>query len=464
MIVAVDPTNTSRAIFGGVTILATTNSGASFVDVGNVYGEASSPGGFIHPDYQSIAFTGANSFYVGNDGGVWKTTDLGGTGLASDWTNLNAGLAVTQFYTGSALSATAILGGAQDNGSLGNLAGAAALPAMQTYHGGDGGYTWIDSTPGSSTIYAEYPQLGIEKGSSTLKSGDQYSPYDSFVTTAPCSTGSEAACNDPGVAFIAPFRVDPTNHNRLIAATNHVYQSTSDGTAGTWSAISPDLSDPAQPATYPDFISAMVMGQQTGQTGTILAGTDQGEVWITTNGGTTWSDITANLPAYNSANYVFPNHWINGLAFNPSNTKEAWVAIGALNVGHIWHTNDDTRGASTVWTSLDGSGGTAIGNQVVSSVVPNPLIPGTIYVGTYYGVYGCSACGGCTTTPSWTRLGSGLPNAFVNDVTISADQTTLIAWTHGRGAWTVPLPTPVQTPPLANKVFLPFIPNTASCS
>jgi hypothetical protein len=61
-------------------------------------------------------------------------------------------------------------------------------------------------------------------------------------------------------------------------------------------------------------------------------------------------------------------------------------------------------------------------------------------------------------------LGSGLPNSFVNDLTISADQTTLIAWTHGRGAWSIPLPITVPTPPLANKVFLPLVPNNQACS
>jgi hypothetical protein len=246
--------------------------------------------------------------------------------------------------------------------------------------------------------------------------------------------------------------VDPTNPNHLIAATTQVYESWSGGTAGTWSPISPEF--PQAPGGY---VTQLVMGQQAGQTGIMLAGTYFGTVWITTNGGSTWTEMTGNLPAWNAADDVWPNYWIAGLAFNPSNIKEAWVAISALNVGHVWHTTDDTQGASTVWTSLDGSGATAIGNEVISSVVLNPFQPGTIYVGTYYGVYACSACTGSSPSPSWSRLGTGLPNAYVRDLTISFDKTTLLAWTHGRGVWTLPLPG--GPPP---RVYLPIVKNAAT--
>ena len=88
--VAVDPTNANHAVFGGVQMLATRNGGASFAQIARAPGCKDSNSCPIHADFHAVAFTGADAFYAGNDGGVWKTTDLGGTGTRSDWTDLNA--------------------------------------------------------------------------------------------------------------------------------------------------------------------------------------------------------------------------------------------------------------------------------------------------------------------------------------------------------------------------------------
>ena len=179
-VIAVDPANGANAVFGGVTLLATTDGGASFSDIGDVYSETH-PNGVIHPDIHALAFTSGDHFYLGEDAGVWSTADLGGArnptpGTASDWANLNAGLATVQYYSGSALDTTHLLGGSQDNGTSGHFPGAAAEPALQAYAGGDGGYTAIDPTVGSTTIYAGYAGGFIARGSSTIDSTDAASP------------------------------------------------------------------------------------------------------------------------------------------------------------------------------------------------------------------------------------------------------------------------------------------------
>jgi hypothetical protein len=441
--VAVDPTNGNRAAFGGVTIMATTNGGASFVDVGNVYGEASAPGGFIHPDFHALISTAASTFVAGNDGGIWRTTDWGGTGAASDWVNLNATINTIQFYSGTALDTSRFLGGAQDNGSPGNMPGAPSVPSWPDYHGGDGGHTAIDPTSGSSTIYAEYPFLGIEKGSSTLNSGDPNNPYDSFSAAAPCSTGSEAACNDPS-SFVAPFTMDPTNPQRILAGTNKVYQSTSGGAPGSWTAISPDVT-----AGNGDFLSAVVIGPS-GLTNFIFTGSNNGVVAMTSNGGGSWTNITGNLPAFSNANYVFPNPWVTNVAFNPANPSVAWVTLGAIGIHHVWHTTNVGAAGGTTWSTVDGSGSTALLNMITSSVIVDPNQAGQIYVGTYYGAWACQGCGGSAPSPTWSPLGTGLPNVYVNDLTLSTDGTSLVAWSHGRGAFTLPLPSSNAAAPIVN--------------
>src|SRR5438132_955897 len=76
-VVAVDKSDAtgSRAVFGGIRLLATSNGGGSFTDTSRPY-----ESGPLHPDFHAVAFTGAAStFYAGNDGGVYLTGDLGGS-------------------------------------------------------------------------------------------------------------------------------------------------------------------------------------------------------------------------------------------------------------------------------------------------------------------------------------------------------------------------------------------------
>jgi len=440
-IVAVDPVNPNKAVFGGITILATRDGGASFSDVGRVTG-----GGVIHPDFHAVAFTGADSFYAGNDGGVWSTTTLGGTGSRADWTNLNATLGTVQFYQGSALDLNHILGGTQDNGSAGNFPGAAGLPAWQEYDSGDGGFTAIDPTPGSTTVFTVQPGLDIFKGQTTL-TGAPTSPYDSFVPAGPCRRGSQPpdpACNDPR-AFVAPLVMDPTNPQRLLAGTNRVYQSLSGGLpAGPsgWAPISGDLTTGTQFTTRGDRLQVTALGSPT-SSGTVITGSRFGAVSISTNATSAnpqWTNISSNLPVPSRANFVFPNSWISGVAVNPANPAEAWVTIGGLNIPHVWHTVTAGSPSGTIWSDLTGTGTSAVPNEIVNGIAIDPFNRATVYVGTDFGVLVCSTCGGSAAAPAWAVLGTGLPNVKVQALTFTQDGGTLIAWTHGRGAWAFSVP------------------------
>lgn len=435
-LVAVDPSNSNNVIFGGVDILATSNGGSTFTDVGKVYSN-----GFIHPDFHAAAFIAANTFYVGNDGGVWKTADLGGTGQSSDWTNLNATLAAIQFYAGSALDLTDLLGGAQDNGTSGRLPGAAALPSWQEYLGGDGDYTAIDPTPGSSIIYAEFSSgfpMNIQRGSSILTVSSS-SPYDSFTAAGPCILLTDPACSETD-GYIAPFVMDPSNPLRLIAGANHIYQTTNGGqltSTGDTSWTMVGTMDVTKGSSAGDFVTAITEGP-TGSTNTIFTGSLLGLVYRTTDAAS-WTNITGNLPAFSTASSLFPLAWITSIAFNPTNAAEAWVTIGGsnitvngLSVGQIWHTTNAGATGGTTWTDVSG---TIPKNLPLTSVVEDPRSPSTVYIATYNGVMVCTTCGGNSPSPNWATWGSGLPNVWVNALTLTRDNSHVIAWTHGRGAW-----------------------------
>lgn len=424
--VGVDPTNSAHAVFGGVDLLATSNGGTSFSAIGKVYS-----GGVVHADFHAAAFFAASSFYVGNDGGVWRTSDLGGTGTAGDWTNLNSSLAITQFYSGTASDAIHFLGGTQDNGSPGNFGGSPALPSMPEYHGGDGFFTAID--PGSSTIYAEYGNGFIEKGSSSINPSDPSSPYDSFVSAGPCQVTSDPACSD-NVDFIAPFVMDGSNAKHLVAGTSHVYETTNGGVpAGksSWPQISPDLTS----GLAGDDLTALTLVPGTE---TMFTGSKFGAVNMTTDG-KTWTNITGNLPQPSTNPEVEGVPWIAQITYNPANVQELWLGRGdpysASN--NIYHTTNAGAAGGTTWTDISGSGGTALSQGPVLGMAADPNHAGTVYAGTQFGVFVCTTCGGSSPTPSWSD--TGLPWVQVRQMTVSHDSSTLFAWTHGRGVWSLPL-------------------------
>ncbi len=458
-VIGVDPSNAGHAVFGGVWAIATLDGGASFVDISRVYN-----GGVVHPDFHAFAFTAADHFYAANDGGAWSTPDLGGAGQAAPgtaphWNNLNATLAITQFWQGTALDLSRILGGTQDNGSPGSLPGSTGMPAWQQYLDGDGGFTAVDPTPGSTTIYAEASRLDILRGSSTL-AARATSPFDSFVEVGPCRpsvTPPDPACGDP-TSFIAPFVMDPSNPQRLLAGTNRVYLTQNGGGSGgpaSWSPISSDITTgTANFVGLADRLSMVSIGPA-GALGTVMTGSRYGAVFKSTNPpGTfptsaTWVNVTGNLPQPTRPSIVFPNPWITGVAMNPTNPAEAWVTIGGVGIGHVWHTMNAGASTGTVWSDI---GAPAVPNVVVDALAvdPSTLNPSTIYIGTDTGVMMCTGCGGATPTPSWSTLGTGLPAVKVSALTFTRDGANLIAWTHGRGAWALlAFPGPYQPLPPA---------------
>jgi Fibronectin type III domain len=423
-VVGVDPSNNNRILLGGVTLLAGTSSDGgttfTFSDVGKVYS-----GGAIHPDMHAVAFTGANSAYVGNDGGVWKTSNLGGTGTTSDWQDLNRTLQITEFNHGTAHTTAHPMGGAQDNGSEGNFVGDLPLPTWYEYNDGDGAFTAVDPNVASSNVaYVESQYLHMFKVA-----------VNNATTTAasPCDTTGTGLCNGQPVDFVAPFVMDPSNSQVLLAGTDRVYKTTNGGVpagSASWAAISGP-----QILAAGDDLAHIVTGPGTN---VIFTGSAWGVVWRTVNGGTSWTNITGNLPLATGGGFVSGNQFVSGIAYNPANPNEVWVSNGGVNRGHVFHTLN-ANAVSPTWTQIDGTGLNALPNAPAFSVVLDPNDPTILYVGTYYGVRVCTSCTGASASPSWQTVGTGLPNTAVPWLTFTDAKNTMVAFTRGRGAWTIPL-------------------------
>jgi photosystem II stability/assembly factor-like uncharacterized protein len=406
-VVAVDPEDPNRVYVGGINSFRSTNGGGNWSLMTNGYPSAYP---FMHVDQHAMTFDPNNpsTIYIGNDGGMYKTTD-GGTTFAA----INNGLAVTQFYSAAAHPSTdTYYGGTQDNGTV-KTSGA---PSWSTALGGDGGATAVDFTT-PSTVYTEYVYLNFQK---SVNSGGSWSRSMNGI---PTSGGQQSDGTSDRCAFIAPFVMDPTNPQTLVAGTYRVYRTTNG--AASWSAISGDLTGETGGALgvggYGSVISALAIAKSA--PATIYAGTSgydtTSRIWVTTNTGTTWSNVTKS---------PLPNRAVSSIAVDPANASRAYAGFSGYNTntpgtaGHVFRTL--TRGGS--WTNVSGNLPDVPVNAIALDTAHADV---HIIVGTDLGVF--ETTNGGTT---WTEQNTGMAKVSVFDLDLRYDGV-LLAATHGRGVF-----------------------------
>jgi photosystem II stability/assembly factor-like uncharacterized protein len=230
------------------------------------------PAHTLHPDVHAIAFDPQNpqNMWVGNDGGVWKSTDSGLT-----WSNRNSDLATLQFI-GVALHPSdpqIVFGGMQDNNKA-QYTGSAVWDAMDA---GDGGYAAID--PFDPRYY-----YGTRYGISFQRNDrGGTKPYGEW----PVKT-SGMNLNDRSL-FYAPFALDLSTPGVLYFGTHRVYRSTNRG--DRWQAISGDLTRGGSRAGISTIAVAPTAPD------VLYAGTSDGQIHMTTDTGGHWNNMTkARLP------------------------------------------------------------------------------------------------------------------------------------------------------------------------
>ena len=353
-------------------------------------------GGSMHVDHHGLDFgSGANPvIYEGNDGGLYRSVN-GGT----SWSHL-PDLPITQVYR-AALDAgnpDALYCGAQDNGTCRTLNG--SQDGWQFIYGGDGFQPLIHPED-SSRIWAQY-QYG-----ELAYSGNSGSSFSG--ATSGISGGDRRNWNSPLVQ-------DPTDPDRRYFGTNKVYRSTGNT---SWTAVSPDLTDgphSGNPGQVNGTLTTLGVSPLDGQV--IWAGSDDGHVARTTDGGGSWSDVSTTLPV----------RWITAVCPSPHQRESALVAISGFRwnepLPHIYRTTD--LGQS--WTPVSGS----LPEAPVNDLVFDPQTPGRWFAATDVGVFETLDSGG-----SWHALGAGLPDVVVNALVFQPSTRRLVAGTYGRSFFAI---------------------------
>ena len=404
-VVRVHPTNPSILVAAGLPPYRSLNGGATWTNIA-----VGLDGLAAHTDHHALAFSAdGNVLYDGSDGGVFSTNP---TAASVVWTNLNTTLAITEFDSNVSIHPSdprIAYAGTQDNGTqkyTGTLAWDEVAP-------GDGGFTAIDPAV-PSIWYGTTTGPSIYKQSSAIGLVD---PFSAFTDIYPYLTNGLVTTER--FLFYPAIAMDPSNPLRLYVASQRLYQ-TNDG-AGTWTAISPDLT-----ATTTSTISAIGISPANPQV--VAVGTSNGRLQVTNNasatGGPAWTDRSAGLPGRS----------VSHLTFDPVAAGAFYVTVSGFSgfaatddSGHVFKTADSGQ----TWTNISGN----LPNIPVNDIVVDPDLPGTLYVATDIGVFQSSDGG-----QSWATLSNGLPRVLVPSLNLHRASRTLRAVTYGRSMWDLSLP------------------------
>ena len=374
--------------------------------------------GTIHPDQQCMAWAGTR-LLVGNDGGVWSTTD-GGNTFASHNTNLT----ITQFYDGSVHPSNPnfVIGGSQDNGTE-MWTGS---PAWLRVFGGDGADSVISLTRPDDNWIVSFQNLSLRR---TTNSGATFLTADSGI-------------DKTGAPFISRVEKCPSNDDLVLAGTDNLWRCSDFFGAGspTWSANGPEMRSASGNSVG---ITAIAFAPSDPSGSTYAFGTSDGQLRITTNGGTTWTDL-------DSGNSI-PNRYVTDLAFDANDATLLYVAISGFDEGtpgqpgHLFKTTS-ALSSSPAWINVSPPA-----NIPNNTVALDSFAPGTVFVGADLGVFK-STDGGT----SWVHQGpeSGMPNVAVFDLQVNNATGQLVAFTHGRGAFLNTSVTKVDPAPLLTNATL----------
>ena len=340
----VAPNNGNRIYVAGIEVYRGELSGTTWTWV-NISNKGAT-GDSIHPDQHAIAFDPVtpDTIYVGCDGGLFQSPNRG-----TNWTSLNRGLAITEieYLDHDIGSSRYLLAGTQDNGSI-RYTGSAVWEHAADGDGGDcsvgtvvpttvfhsffgmgmersttkgnfGSWGWIGPNVPANYNALFYPPLETQ-GASVAQAGQSV-----FISrnsgTAWTEIALPAGCTGSAMEMPTPDQV-------LVGCTNgRIFRLTWSGAA--WSAAAA-LTTPRAGAWISDISCHASNPNRIWATSTSLGGA---RVWRSDNGGTTWTDTSAGLPA-------LP---LNSVEVDASNLNRIWVAADlgvfqSLDAGATWAT------------------------------------------------------------------------------------------------------------------------------
>jgi photosystem II stability/assembly factor-like uncharacterized protein len=409
--VRVDPSDDKYVYVLGVGMYRSTDGGKTF--------QQTQRG--IHADQHCLWINpkDGRQMIVGTDGGFYVTYDRG-----QNWDHINH-LALGQFYHVAVCTKKPyfIYGGLQDNGCWGipsmSLRGSGPLNEdVISINGGDGYVCRVDPND-PDQIYAESQNGGMVRYN--LRTGERASikPGGGFGRgggAPPPAAEGEAPPAAPGERqryrfnWNTPHILSAHNSQIWYCGGNFVFKSVKKGDDPK--IISPDI-------TRTKHGSATALSESPRNPDVLWAGTDDGNLWITRNGGKDWTNVAEKVGLKKPL-------WVATIEASRFAEGRAYVAFDA-------HRSDDdspyvymTDDYGQTWKSITGN--LPVGStRCLREDIKNPNL---LYCGTEFALHVSLDRGS-----SWTKINNNLPTVAVHEVAIHPTAGEIVAATHGRSLW-----------------------------
>jgi photosystem II stability/assembly factor-like uncharacterized protein len=407
--VRVDPNDENTVYIMGVPLSVSHDGGKTFTSWSRE----------MHVDHHGLWIDPDNSHYIVNvnDGGIVISYDGG-----KAWRQFTNNLPVCQFFDIAYDMANPfrVYGSMQDHGSYraevrrktdrrtGTPAEGYEAMEFEWTPGGEGSRHAIDPTD-PNLVYSAGFYGNIQRTDLRLPR------RDGTKRLAPRAYPDEPRLRGQ---WLAPFIISPLANETLFLGMQYVFRSTNHG--DTWERLSPDLTynTAAEMGDIP-YHTIFALSESPLHPGLIYAGTDDGKVHVTKDGGKTWTEIMAGLPY---------QKWVSR------------IVASAYDVATVYMTQNGKRDddfSPYIWKSADfGKTWVSIAGNIllgpVNVIREDPVDKNILYVGTDCGVY-ATKDGGTT----WNVVGGNLPMVYVHDLIIHPRDNVLVIATHGRGMWAI---------------------------
>jgi len=442
----VDPRHEERVYSMDTWMMVTDDGGKTFRKVGERWKHVDNHVLWIDP-------RSSDHLLAGCDGGLYESFDRGAT-----W-RWFANLPLAQFYRVSVDEGVPyrIYGGTQDNGSLGGPS------RTQTAHGitnadwsfvwyGDGFQSRVDPRD-PNVVYAQ-AQYG------ELVRHDRRTGESTVIRPTPAPADPPLRWN-----WDSPLVLSPHGPTRLWFAAQRIFRS--DDRGDTWEAVSPDLSrqldrnvlrimgrvwsvDAVAKNQASSFWGSVVaLDESPLQPGLLAAGTDDGLVQVTEDGGRTWRRIE-RFPG------VPERTPVSRLLLSRHERAVLWAAFDGRQAGdfkpYLLRSTDLGRS----WTAATGG---LPERNTVWSLAEDHVRRELLFAGTEFGLFATFDGGG-----RWVKLQGGLPPIQVRDLALQRREGDLVAATFGRGFYVLDDYAPLRavTPALLEREAVLFAPRPAA--
>jgi len=414
----VDPTDHDRLYKPGFTLTVSTDGGESF---SGLFG-AGFNFGAVHPDHHALWVNPSNPYQLilGTDGGAYVSNDR-----ARTWRHVRS-LPVSQFYHVSHDMEWPynVYGGLQDNGSWkgpSRSPGGITSGDWQVIGGGDGFWAFADPQD-ANTLYVEYQGGMLSRVNVATGESKSIKPY--------AREGEEKLRFN----WNTPIHLSPSVPGTVYYGSQYLHRSTDRGES--WETISPDLTtdDPERQrqektgglsidnSTAENNATIYAISESQKNSQVIWAGSDDGYIHLTRDGGENWVRVSDNIPD------LPEGLWVSSVNASLHDEGTAFATIDGHRSGdmatYVFRTDDFGK----TWRSLisDGIKGYA---WVVKQ---DPVNAELLYAGTEFGLF-ISLDGG----QQWARFKENLPKVAVHDIAIHPTEHDLIIGTHGRGIYII---------------------------